>query len=420
MPSRLHVWLAAALPCLALLGACVKKPPPEARRTLPNGLRLIVQPSPGAPNAALVVLFDVGGDDDPPGRSGLAHLVEHLYVTAAAGPFPARTAEQLMATHPAGWNAQTGDRYTVVASVFPAASLDAELDEAAARMGSLRITDADLAREKPRMMEELANMYRRVPLLAAMNHAREKARPSPRGGRRGGLEEAIQRITVEEAQARWRDLYKPANALVVLTADLAPAEALARLEERFSALPAGVRVEPAPAPGAGSPGVTPVGESGAAACSALSIPVPGEADYPAALAFASGLLLAPPGPVTARFAPLDDPALLIVCAAPGPGEAPADVPARLDAHVRSALASSPASARAVRRALGPMLGTDPWPAAALEANPYGVAFSLGRRAQLGLDGAKLASQLDSLPAAETHAFAKRFLADRATVTLVGR
>ena len=126
---------------------------------LDNGLTVMIRPIQGAGNVALLVLYKIGGDHDPQGRSGLAHLVEHLYVTAAAGADPARTAEAFFQRYRAGCNAQTGDRYTVLATVFPKGDLEKELTEAAARMGDLRITAADLDREKPRLLDEVANNW---------------------------------------------------------------------------------------------------------------------------------------------------------------------------------------------------------------------------------------------------------------------
>ena len=95
------------------------RPRGEAQTRLHNGLQVILRPVDGARDVALVVLFALGEDHDPVGRAGRAHLIEHLYVVAAAGRTPARTADELMAAYPAGWNAQTGAGYTVVATVFP-------------------------------------------------------------------------------------------------------------------------------------------------------------------------------------------------------------------------------------------------------------------------------------------------------------
>jgi zinc protease len=99
------------------------------RFRLENGLTVIVRPIEGANEVALVVLYKIGGDHDPEGRSGLAHLVEHVYITAAAGTGRARTAEEFFRRYRSGGNAQTGDRYTVVATVFPKADLRDELRE---------------------------------------------------------------------------------------------------------------------------------------------------------------------------------------------------------------------------------------------------------------------------------------------------
>src|SRR5262249_20184880 len=118
---------------------------------LDNGLTVMIRPIQGAGDVALLVLYKVGGDHDPRGRSGLAHLVEHLYITAAAGADPARTAEAFFQRYRAGCNAQTGDRYTVFATVFPKGDLEKELTEVAARIGDLRLTAADLDRQQPRL-----------------------------------------------------------------------------------------------------------------------------------------------------------------------------------------------------------------------------------------------------------------------------
>ena len=68
----------------------------------------------------------------------------------------------------------------MIATVFPKRELDHELGDAAARMVALRVTAADLDRERPRLLQEVANMFEGFPALAAMNNARELVRPTPR------------------------------------------------------------------------------------------------------------------------------------------------------------------------------------------------------------------------------------------------
>ncbi|MCZ6681697.1 MAG: hypothetical protein O7B26_00830, partial [Planctomycetota bacterium] len=59
------------------------------RDRLGNGMSVLLYPSNTADRVALVMLYTIGEDHDPARKSGLSHLTEHLYVTAAAGETPA-------------------------------------------------------------------------------------------------------------------------------------------------------------------------------------------------------------------------------------------------------------------------------------------------------------------------------------------
>jgi len=223
--------------------------PGTERFQLENGLTVILRPIREAKTTALIVLYSVGSDHDPEGRSGLAHMVEHLYVTAAAGPEKARTSEEFARRYPEGANGQTGNRYTVFSTVFPAKDFDRELADASARMGSLHVTAADLDGERPRLLEEVANMFGEFPTLAALNNARELARPTPRGGRNGGPPESIRAITPEEVQAYWERYYKPKNAILVLSGAMDAVAARKAISAHFAELPPGQKISPPGEPG---------------------------------------------------------------------------------------------------------------------------------------------------------------------------
>ena len=415
--------IALALLAIALLGfaslAIVshgREPPPEARRVLANGLTVIVEPLPGATGTALVVLFDVGDDHDPPGESGLGHVLEHVYVTAAAGDRPRRTADEAMRSHPLGANAQTGAGYTVVASVFPAAALEDELADAAARMGNLSIAQVDLDRERPRVRDELHNMYEAMPALAAMNLARAAARPPAHGGRRGGVAAEVDALGLGRIEERWRALYKPANATVVVAGDVDPAAVMARVEARFAGLPSGVRA-PSPPPASSAAAARLLRAPGApAACAALGVPPPADAGFAATVAAAAVLARAGASRgIAVRVAPRAAPARRFVCASVAAGAAAEATAARLDAFVASSLAGARGAGPAALEQYGPLLGAAPWPAAALTGNVYGVAFARARREQTGVDGAALARAFESLPDADVKAIARRWAAERVVV-----
>ncbi|MHB8879382.1 MAG: M16 family metallopeptidase [Myxococcaceae bacterium] len=391
--------LAGTLGC----GRCAPAVSPIEKK-LPNGLTAGAKRISGAREVALVVLYRLGGDHDPEGASGLAHLVEHVYVTAAAGALPARSADALVARYPAGWNAQTGSRYTVLATVFPPEALEGELAEAAARMGELRITDADVQREVPRVLAEVGNMFGGIPALGAANLARERLLPTARGGRKGGAPAEVSRLGRDEVEARWRRLYKPANATVFVAGAVDAAAALGAIERHFAAIAPG---EPAPeaAPGppiAGGlaapvvlslPGVAP-----SQASLAFRAPPPSSADFAPFLVLVARLGEAAPrlgaGTLSVRYSVLDEPEVLYVSAPLGAGEDPEAAITRLDGFVASAAAAGGSKDQA-KGMFGFHLGTVEVPEALAANNVYGAAFSLARRPGLGVSGAALAKALEA-------------------------
>ena len=98
------------------------------------------------------------------------------------------------------------------------------------------------------------------------------------------------------------------------------------------------------------------------------------------------------------FAPLDDPDFLLVQAGVGKDEAPEAAAARIEKFVRDTIdpPMRPDEGKTAKFQLATFLGTMPLPDAMLAENPYGAAFALGRRDQLGVDGASLAKALDAV------------------------
>jgi zinc protease len=434
-----YLWFASLLLLFATGGCLLSGEPNDTpshseRFRLDNGLTVLIRPIKGAGNIALVVLYNIGGDYDPPGRSGLAHLVEHVYVTAAAGTGPARTVEEYVKKYPAGWNAQTGDRYTVLATRVPKANMEKELQDAAARMNDLRVTHADLAREKPRILDELANMFGRIPNIAATNQARELLRPTPRDGRRAGVPDQIKATTLQEVQQHWQRYYKPRNAILVVAGDVDVQTTRQAVEAHFAKLPIG---EELPAPGEpGEPKFGVVRElavesvvpgAGPEACLAYAAPKPKSELYAAYLVMATrliangGNLRAGVGRQPVSIPLLDDPAVIYVAAPAKPGESAKDTTVRLETFVEQALAAKlqkdePAR---VQQLFGLFLGGVELPDAQLAMNPYAVAFALGRREQLGIDPAKLKKALEACTEEEFRRAARElFASDRHTAAFI--
>ncbi len=212
---------------------------------LANGLRVCIRPIEGATDVAVLTTFDIGSDHDPAGRSGLAHLVEHLYVTAAAGETKARTAEEWLARYAGRCAAQTASEGTTHHVVVAPSALDAEISDAAMRMSDLRIEQSDLDRERSSVLSQMAEARNVEASEAAFRLATDRLRPRPHGARRGGVEADVERISLDEARDRSRRIYAPVNARLVVAGAVDPVAAMALVESRFAALAPGERV-PAP------------------------------------------------------------------------------------------------------------------------------------------------------------------------------
>jgi zinc protease len=406
---RLTLALATAT-LLAGCGAAAAPQSPEAF-TLDNGLTVMLRPMQDTEKVALVVLYAVGGLHDPKGQSGLAHLIEHCYVTAAAGSTPQRDIQAYMACHPDGWNAQTGDDYTVIAAVFGREALDRELHDAAARMNHLRVLESDLAREKPRLFVELRNMYAAMPHLAAGNLAREKVCPSPHDGRRGGVADHINALQIATVQQRLKRYYKPQNATLILAGAFDAAAARTAVGKHFGDIPPGDAIaKPADRPKPKRPAteivrVRPIlPQAGPVVGLAYAAPKI-DSDLHAPFLVLVGRLWtraqtlgAAPGRMPIHFAALDDPAAVSLCAPMKDGEEPDQAVARLEAFVaEAAKAELTTSDRMVTlQTFNFAFTLLSVPDRMLAQNLYGVAFGMGRRAQMGIDSATLKGAIETV------------------------
>lgn len=397
----------AALISIAMVSCA--KPQLVTEYQLPNGLKVVIISVPKAELVSLITLYSVGENADPRGKSGMAHLIEHLYVTAAAGESPATTAERYMADHPKGWNAQTGMDYTVIATVFPKARLDAELGMAAARMKKLDITKIDLDREIPRIKLELTNMYDRNPLLACQNISQQMLLGLPPDGRKGGVIEQIQAMTVDELSVRSGTLYKPANARIIVCGPVDPGKIRPRIEALFSKIdPGKTNTAKSVVPLLGR-ALLQVGEitplfknSEPHVALSYRAPAPSDRSFPAFLVLVRRLMTnleklnLSPSTFLVYFAPLDKPEVVSLVLPAENQETPEALLERLKNYVAEMMARTPDNEelKSAREYFNFAYCRETYRLEALARDPYGVAFSLGRTRQLGIDGEALMRKIE--------------------------
>ena len=388
-----------AVALLAIAGAAAAADAAEpVTETLPNGITLIVDAVPGGTHAAIVIQVDAGERDDPQGASGMAHLVEHLMVTAASSQQPAGTAESFFQRYAGQATAQTARSFSLYAGVFTATAEQtaAEIAWWADRFGTLEITAADLAREVPRIDSELTNM-RSWPHLAAPNLGQDRADPLAPGHHRGGVIEHVRQITPGDADAWRRAMYR-GHAIIVSVAGAIDADpTLDALREHFGALtfddaPVAIPAPlPDPAHDAGPDAAGPepltfrvaqgrVEGTPYVASRTLRTPDLNDPAYPAFAVFMNRLFLrssfargnaTPHHPVL--WQTLDNPRVWTI---QQPIPAPEAAAETLDQLLRHTAATPPApiELETTIQRLGAMLGIVAPDPAATRANPYNTAF----------------------------------------------
>ena len=140
-------------------------------RTLANGMRVLTVPDSSSPTVAIQVWYHVGSKDDPPSRSGFAHLFEHIMFKSTKN-MKSEMMDRLTEDVGGFNNAFTNDDVTVYFEVVPANYLETLIWAEADRLSGLNVDDGNFKSERDVVKEEfrqsvLAPPYGRLRLPAA-------------------------------------------------------------------------------------------------------------------------------------------------------------------------------------------------------------------------------------------------------------
>jgi len=218
-------------------GAIAVAPIDFLDRTLPNGLRVLLVEDHRVPSVAINVGYRVGGKDDPPGRSGFAHLFEHLMFKGTRNTSP-ETIDRLTEDIGGMNNAFTADDITNYYEVIPSNYLETLLWAEADRLGSLDVTEATFHTERDVVIGEydqriLAEPYGMLDEL--VNRTAFVAHPYRRGVI--GDPENLRAATIDDVVAFHRTYYRPDNAVLVVVGDADPEQANVWIDRYFGRIP---------------------------------------------------------------------------------------------------------------------------------------------------------------------------------------
>jgi zinc protease len=212
------------------------------QHTLGNGLRVIFHLDRSLPLVAVNLWYHVGSKNERPGRTGFAHLFEHMLFQ---GSEHVKTHEHFRYIQQVGGvaNGSTWFDRTNYYETLPAHHLDLGLWLESDRMGFLlpAITDETLETQRSVVMNERRQRVDNQPYGRASERLHELLYPAdhPYHWPVIGYMEDIAAATLEEVRAFFRTYYTPNNAVLTVGGDFDPDRALLRIEDYFGDIPEG-------------------------------------------------------------------------------------------------------------------------------------------------------------------------------------
>ncbi|MDX2236968.1 MAG: pitrilysin family protein [Hyphomonadaceae bacterium] len=221
-------------------GSALEVPPLRyTTRTLSNGLSVYLMPDRATANASVHVWYRVGSKDDPAGRSGFAHLFEHIMFKATRN-LRAEQFDRLTEDVGGFNNASTWDDFTNYYSVVPANHLEAILFAEADRMGSLVIDEATFDSERDVVKEELRQRILAQPYgrLFGLYLAQTGYDVHPYGRPGIGSIDDLDAATIADVRAFHATYYRPDNAVLVVSGNFDAAQANQWIDRYFGPIAA--------------------------------------------------------------------------------------------------------------------------------------------------------------------------------------
>ncbi len=205
--------------------------------TLPNGLRVILLEDHSTPIVHVQLWYHVGSKDEKPGRTGFAHLFEHMMFKGSRNVQP-EAHTSYIASVGGQSNAYTTEDTTVFWETVPAQYLPLTLWLEADRMASLRVEEATFRTEREVVKEERRQRVENQPYGRLSEIIYDKAFTThpykhPVIGSMADLEAA----SIEDVREFHRTYYRPDNATLVIAGDFDPAMARGLVAQEFGKVP---------------------------------------------------------------------------------------------------------------------------------------------------------------------------------------
>lgn len=211
---------------------------PIVRETLPNGLRVVMSPNRTVPTVAIVVYYDVGSRNEQRGRSGFAHLFEHMMFQGSANVAKGEHFSLIM-NRGGVLNGTTSEDRTNYYETLPSNELALGLWLEADRMRSLEVTEATYENQRQTVMEERRQRVDNQPYVPSFLRINELAYGDyfPYAHSTIGDMQDLVNAPLSAVQQFFDTYYAPNNAVLSISGDFEPEAAMELVRRYFGEIP---------------------------------------------------------------------------------------------------------------------------------------------------------------------------------------
>lgn len=219
-------------------------PTPIQQFSLTNGLRVILCEDHAVPVVSAALYYDVGSRNEKIGRTGFAHLFEHMMFQGSEN-VPKAAHFQYIFNAGGTMNGTTSTERTNYYETLPASHLPLALWLESDRMRSLKVTQENLDNQRNAVQEEKRLRYDNQPYVNAFLRINELIFKNPANAHSTiGSMEDLDAATIEDVQEFFRIYYAPNNAVLTIVGDFESEEATALVRKYFDEIPS----QPPPPP----------------------------------------------------------------------------------------------------------------------------------------------------------------------------
>lgn len=213
-------------------------PTPIEEFTLPNGLRVVLSPDRAIPVVSIAVYYDVGSRNEKEGRTGFAHLFEHMMFQGSEN-VPKAAHFQYIFNAGGTMNGTTSTERTNYFETLPSNYLPLAFWLESDRMRSLKVTQENLDNQRNAVQEEKRLRYDNQPYVNAFLRMNELIFTNPANAHSTiGSMEDLDAATIDDVKEFFRIYYAPNNAVLTVVGDFDNNEARGLVEKYFSNIPA--------------------------------------------------------------------------------------------------------------------------------------------------------------------------------------